>query len=688
MRVALYNPFSPDRPTAESELALRMVVAAGRKGWTVRIVHTIEEVEAFIPDLVVALHHEAPKLTGFPTVGCLWNPPSRFEAHPPALTRVLSYDGFLTAGPGMDRFVATHFFPTHRPAPTAPFYPATHATTLPPRIGPDSLLFYVGSNWDGRRFERLFGRLAEARILAAHGPADGWRHLGAGYAGPLPFDGQALLGVANRCGIGLCLHLPGHTAAGLPNMRVFELAAAGALIVCGRHPFIEEHFGDSVLTVDADAPVETVADAVVAHVHWARATPEAANARAARSQAIFLERFTLERLMEGWPALLAAVRVSCGFTPVSFPATGETVQYVLPVSGAPTDALRHTITSVAAQSHRSVGLILVGDQASLDRAAPLTGDLRDTRLVVLPDDRLAGEALWAGLRATDAPWFGVLEAGIRLFPNHVASLLATADRASVDVVFAHAMLDGPEGWTPAPSDALRRGELPGDRATMPPSAFLARGGLLDDRLLRDPGLGNVVGALYLVRRLVAKATVGAGAASSWLTTLSGEGRSLDLEDRRDIDRLERFDPACPPPATPGAVGAPAAAPPRPAPPGDVGAAILDGVPLLREPRDFATLDPALPVHIFGAGQGGRFVQLELMMMRPDIQIVGFLDSRASGTAWGLPVHRPADLSPDQLTAASIIVASQHVVEILTLLKGFGRLTLYNAYPRIIARTEA
>lgn len=677
MRVALHNPFGPDRPTAEGELAGRMVIAGSRMGWTMRVVHSSTEVEDFSPDLVVSLHGEAPKSTEHPTVGCLWNPPAHVEDHPMALARVLSYDGFLTAGSGMERFVETLLFSTRRPVRTAPVYPTTHAMAMPSQVRQDSRLFYVGSNWDGRRFERLFDRLAAAGVLAAYGPTERWNYLRNGYAGSLAFDGTALLDAANRCGVGLCLHLPGHTASGLPNMRIFELAAAGALIICGRHPFIEEHFGDCVLTVDADAPVEAVADTIIGHVHWARANPEAANAFAARSQSIFLERFTLERLMAHWPTLLAAVRQSCGFLPRS----GASAQYVLPVSGAPLNAVRRTIMSVIAQSHQPVGLILVGDAASLEQAKLLTDNANVTRLLALPDDAPPGAALWAGLREADASWVGVAEAGVQLFPNHVASLLDAACREGVDLVFAHAILEQQGEQTLTPLDVLRRFELPGDRMALPPSAFLANRGLLDDRLLRDPGLENQAAALYLVRRLAAKAAIGAGVASSWLTTLRDDARPLGLRQRQDIDRLERFDPTRPPP--PAATDSDR---PRPAPPGDVGAAALDGVPILHTPQDFKALDPTLPVRIFGTGRGGRFVQLELMA-HPGIKIVGFLDSRTSGMAWGLPVHRLADLSPDLLAMTTVIIASQHVVEILALLKGIRPASLFNAYPYILARTE-
>ncbi|WP_454021048.1 glycosyltransferase family protein [Azospirillum sp. Marseille-Q6669] len=670
MRLALHNPFGSERATAERELAARMTVAGTRRGWVVRIVHSATEIESFAPDLVVALHHEAPKATPHTTLGCLWNPPQGFEDDPQTLARVLSYDGFLTAGDAMRRFVDAHLFPTHRRAPGASLYPTTHAEALAPRIGPESRLFYVGSNWDGRRFERLFGALAQAGVLAAFGPRETWSYLRDGYAGPLAFDGRALLETANRCGIGLCLHLPGHTAAGIPNMRVFELAAAGALMICGRHPFIEEHFSDAVLMVDAGS-AEAVAEAIVGHVRWAREHPAVANAMAARAQSVFLERFTLDHLMSAWPDLVEEARNASRLGPS--PAEGELVQFVLPVDGAPSAAVWRTIESVAGQRHPAVGLILAGSAESLDAVTTwaATPALASQTVLVAGAPR-PGSAIWAGLRRVEAPWFGVIEPGVELFPNHAASLVATAEKAAAELVYSSAALDSGGSWPIVPAGALRRGELPGDRLDILPAAFLARTRVLDERLLRDPGL-NAGAPLYLVRRLAARTS----AAMSGLTTVRAARTTLDAEERLHLERLERLDAELP--AGPGPVR------PRPAPASDAGATILADVPLLHEAADFAALDPERAVYIYGSSRGGRLVQLELMK-HPQLRIAGFLDSTAAGEAWELPVHHLAEVPSSALASATIVVASQHVVEIVDTLKRLGSFAVFNAYPYIATYT--
>lgn len=667
VRIACHNPFGPDQPTAERELAARIAIAGERRGWTVRTVHSAAEIEAFSPDLVVSLHYEAPKTTGFPTFGCLWNPPVQFEDHPQPLARSLSYDGFLTAGASMRRFVEACFFPTHRIPLTAPFYPTTHATALPPRIGPDSRLFYVGSNWDGRRFEQLFELLAQSGLFAVFGPGKAWSHLGGAYVGTLPFDGHGLLSEANRCGIGLCLHLADHTAAGLPNMRIFELAAAGTLIICGRHPFVEEYFGDTVLTIDMGGPVESIAQDIVGHVVWARANPDAANAMAIRAQNFFLKNLALEQLMDCWPDLTDSVRNVTGFVS----ADAELVQFVLPVSGASPDAVRRTVECVAGQSHRSVELIVVGSSPDVEAALkPISASLR-MRLVSGPPARPPGAALWAGLHAVDAPWFGLLNPGTELFPNHVASLLEIARRTEAEMVFGHAMAEVKGAWRPMPSGTLRKGELPGDRLEIPPAAFLMRSRLLTARLLRDPGL-DTAAALYLIRRIAALREP----VSSWLVTLRVPPMAMGAAERGHLERLERCDSTLPAPASVTSFCRSA-----PMPPEASGANLLADVPCLYDAAGFAKLRHGPPVYIYGTSRGGRLVQLELMK-HPDVRIAGFLDSRLSGTAWEFPVRIPTELPVEVLAASTIIVASEYVAEIVEALRQLGQFSILNAYPYI------
>jgi len=641
MRIALDIPFEPNRPSAERELAMRMGFAAAAKGWTARTTSSVAEIEAFAPDLVLALHHDLPKRVAVPTFGCLWNPPAHFEDDADRLARVLSYDGFLTAGSGMRRWIESLLFPTHRTVVAGDLYPSTHDETLAPRIDGASRLFYVGSNWDGRRFERLFTHLAEAGVLAVYGPAAAWSHNTA-YAGTLPFDGRAVLTTANAQGIGLCLHLPGHRASGIPNMRVFELAAAGVLAICDRHPFVVEHFGDCVFTVDTDGPEDAVACQIVDYVRWARAHPEEARAMAAGAQAVFRERFTLDRAMDGWQGLLDTVRRS-----TDAPAT-DSVRFVVDTCGAEADSIARTVASARAQSNGAVDLAILQD-----------------------DGRPAPDKLRTALSSAGADWFGILTPGTVLFPDHVATLLDTAKRSGAAMVYATAVNGDGARWAVFPNEVIRRGDLPGNGCPVPVDAFLVHTSLINDRLLQMPDLGAET-ALHLIRHAARRAAP----VASWRTTLAVP--HPPAKPSPALSRVERLDPDV------WASSGDRRARPT-APPTDIGAPVLESIPVLRDAEDFAALDPARPIFVYGASRGGRLVQLELMKW-PDLRIAGFLDGRATGPAWDLPVLRPTDVPPETLSAATIVVASQHVADIVGTLVRLGRFRIVNAYPYILGYT--
>lgn len=696
MRLALQNPFDPLGPSAERELVERIAIAARRKGWHCRIIRTADEIEAMAPDAVVSLHHEAPKLTEFPTFGCLWNPPVFFQHDQRALDRVLSYDGFLVAGPGMERFVRDMVLATGKPVHTAPFYPTTHALALEPAAGPDSRLFYVGANWDGRRYAAVLRELAAAGVLLAFGAEERWRHLDAGYGGPLPFDGETLIRTAHRCGIGLCLHLPAHAGSGIPNMRIFELAAAGAVAVSDRHPFVVDTFGDSVLYVDTGLSDAALAAAIAAHVDWVRAHPAEARAMAARAQAVFLNSLTLDRLLDPLPDLTARVRESCGFARpaaewLAMDGPAAEVEFVVRVRAGAVEALQATLASLAAQSHARVSVVLAEADGApgAEVGSPLPAQRPDVPPLAI---RRVRGGLWPALQALMAPWFGVLEAGTVLHPNHVASLLRTAAGSGASLVVADAVRREPDeaggGRTLMPAGTLAASTDPATPAAIVPAAtgaLLARRHLLSAPLLRDPALDTLDG-VYLLRRLLDRAV----AMPSRLVTLSwpASGHAPGAtEEAPRIERLERYDPwrsAAPQAgsAAPGAV----AARPRLAVWSDLGSPLVASLPILDGPRAFAALPTDRPVYIYGSSRGGRLVQLELMK-HPGIDIAGFLDSERDREAWGLPCAVPGRLPPAVLASATIVIASQHVSEIARALTALGDLRVFNAFPYIASYTD-
>lgn len=640
IRLSLFNPQAPFHPVAERELALRLAMAVERLGWEASIQTRSAEVEAFDPDAVINLYPEAaPKLTEHVWLGCAWNPVSLVARLTPparagAARHLPAQDGYLVSGPQLE----AHLEGLRPDAPRRPFHPSSPRSHLCPGIGPDSRLFYVGSNWDGQRYPSLLKQLAGAGVLALHGTAERWSHLEEAWQGPLPFDGQAVIKAAQHWGMGLCLHLPQHRAEGVPNMRVFELAAAGALIIADRHPFIEQWFGDRVLYVNTDGGEAAAAESILAQVAWARAHPHIARAMATEAQAVFNQHLCLEALLAPLPDLLnelrperkrgraAPPRLRLG---VLEPERAEimTADGVAPrplPARADMAGLRRTVTGLDGLALRPAGV--EWPAGYLDRMA---GALADS----------AGGAVLAPGLWPRPP----LEGGFQLDPDEDRAL---APRPGESV---------PDGAGPALARlragglCLRTGRLQGMEGEWPDWLSLA----LDLGPLLADGAGGVTLLPLPEPRLV-------------------QGEAGEREGR-------------PWPALTGAVETPI----RLSGIADLMPDLVRDLPLLLRVDEFDILPGTGPVWLYGCGRGGELV-LEALGPVARGRLAGFLDSGRRGRLHGLPLQRPGDLEPAAIAAATIIIAAQYVSDMLSILRALpiAPAHILNAYPFIAARIEA
>lgn len=544
MRLALHLSAHGGMAVAETELARRMVKAAACLGWMAETFTGAEAIRAWRADAVLAMHHFVPKLTELPTFGCLWNPPRYFQHDVGVMRNILSYDGHLVASASIRRFVGDLFHGTGRRPVIGEIQTSTWATPdlAPVTPGPKADLFYSGTNWDGQRLGPLFDLLSRLGILNAYGPPERWQHLPGAYAGALAFDGASFIDAARSHGIGLCLHTGPHRADAVANMRAFELAAAGVVVISDRHPFIEAHYGDSVLYVDTDCSLVEIGRQIVAHVGWVRDHPEAAAAKAAAAQAIFNRDLSLEHYFAHLPDLVDTVRRDRRM--VAVPRTPErpAVDYIVRVGGRPADVVAGALESLADQTHADIGAVLVGWRpvAGLDEVCNrLGGRLRRITKVAVPNTGLRSTALWAGVAAVTAPLFGILDDDDRLHPNHVALLVDRLVAPEVDLAYAGGIrvaADDPECRHLAhlePVDFARMWRV----NYVTSNAWLARTALCDLDVLVDPELEvgeDVVLLLELVAR--ARRVVPSWSPTSEFHWRAGDVRSTAADWRQAVAR--------------------------------------------------------------------------------------------------------------------------------------------------------
>jgi hypothetical protein len=160
-------------------------------------------------------------------------------------------------------------------------------------------LMWLSGGWDKFRssenYRKFIKKLSENVPMKVYGHYNSSSYLASivygGYIPPSIDNIEAI----RKNGIYLLTHSDSHFKGGEPNMRGFEAAAANAVVISDRHPFIVANFGDSFLYFDHTASSDEMYRQVKAHVDWIMANPKEAKAMAAKAHKIFLEKFTLEK---------------------------------------------------------------------------------------------------------------------------------------------------------------------------------------------------------------------------------------------------------------------------------------------------------------------------------------------------------------------------------------------------------
>lgn len=181
-----------------------------------------------------------------------------------------------------------------------PWYPTVYVTDYEPAY-PKKLFYSGGFLWDVTRgsdkYKQLFTMLDRSGYFVVCGPKHKWKHAPNSNIGMIPIDGHSLIDQHHKAGVALVLHAQQHIDGGAPTARIFEAAAANAVIIADRHPFIIKNFGDNVLYIDIDQDAATMFQQIDDHMQWIYAHPNQAQQMAANCNAIYKQKFSLEEQM-------------------------------------------------------------------------------------------------------------------------------------------------------------------------------------------------------------------------------------------------------------------------------------------------------------------------------------------------------------------------------------------------------
>ncbi|WP_310428848.1 glycosyltransferase [Chamaesiphon sp. VAR_48_metabat_135_sub] len=518
MKVAIHNEFF-ETYCAETELARRICIAGARLGWEVIEVGSADAIKSFNPDFVLALHFMTPKLTGFPTYGCMWNPTSFFEQWNPDRSRknILSYDGYLSSSPQIEIWLKDILFGRDKKCFIYPdFYPSCHQTPYQQPQLENPQLVYIGTNWDGNRYQELFERLDRESYMQVYGPSEAWKYLRLSHQGSLPFDGESLVTTLNKAGIGLCLHKQQHIDAAVPSMRIFEIVAAGAVAICEEHPFIERAFGDSVLYIESNSSPKSQVLQISKHVQWVKNNQQQALEMSRRAHQIFTEKYSLEHLLLNILPYHQELIVEKGFIKAVNLAENQEklVEIIVRIGDRSEKLIRRCFDSLANQTYKNIRVVLViyKQLPHLNCIIEKYQDRLDFKLVNSEPSGFRSTQMTAGLNAISADYFGILDDDDAIHPNHIYTLVNILDRSpEIGVAYSGAICN----WeSDEPDSKLENSEL----AHFEPfninklvnldnfivsNSFITRRNLLDKNMLEDPKL-EVVEDFFLLMNLCRK----------------------------------------------------------------------------------------------------------------------------------------------------------------------------------------
>lgn len=520
MKLAIMNSWPNVPLCAEKEFILRSLISLQELGWEAAEVVTSDDIERFSPECVLVTHEFSPKLTAVPTLGLMWSPLAFFYNDPVRIRSLLSYDGFLAGSKGIASYLKDLLYSTGKNAPISdfPFLPTCYRTEISGRLPDRRTLFYAGVGWDGQRHGSLFQALQGNVDMAFYGPPATWKQAGSQYRGQIAMDGRSVVEKIRESGVALCIHKTEHRIEGVPSMRLFEAAAAGAVILTDRLTFTTEKFGDTVLYLDFDQSPEAIANQVKEHMAWIERNPRQAEEKALAAHAIFNRDFCLEEQFQRLPAFLKKVRDAGRFDAPAAIAdvapAGEAhpqVEYIVRVGSRPVTTIDRCLDSLAKQTYKNLGVILVqfksieGFDELVDRYRKVFSSVK----VVSAPPGVRSAAYWAGLNAVTAPYFGNCDDDDVLAPNHVATVLETLWKQP-GVAFAYSgaiqVEEEPGHYTKLPNfNGATANEIPENRSLrffdpfdvdrlmkidnyINSNSWIARRELLDARLLQDPGM--------------------------------------------------------------------------------------------------------------------------------------------------------------------------------------------------------
>lgn len=552
MKIAIHSCFFS---SGESATAQNFMAAGKNKGFDVREFHNTQEIEAFEPDFVINFNFLFPKLTRFPTYAAVGAP---LEEVPEFfLPYLLTFDGYVaSSGHKMQGFATDLCFSTHKAPPV--LYCSGHYVPdfKIPLNGPENAkLTYCGHNWD-KRYLTLLELLSKHEWFSVYGLPDRWKNTKVTYQGEIPYDEHSLLETYRQAGVGLSLQGASFVSYDIMTNRIFEITAAGAVAIVQRMPFIEEHFGDSVLYIDHTKSETDLYKDVVSHMDWIRNNPKEAAEKAERANQILKDKFSSEIMLDRY---VEYHNESMKYGGWSLPTSKESqpeVAVIVRAGGRPIEMLRRAFDSLKKQIYKNIRpiLVLYKKPDYLEDFLEEYSSFFSKIDIVECWDGIRSTTLWAGLNYVydqKIPYLCILDDDDEFFPNHISNLFETLQKNNKkggnaqwayslwleehkEKKFTYCSIEENRSFRFYAPFAK---SIQDESQYLSPTSVFIKTSLLDDDILQDPNMHTGEDG-YLWQFLFSKNLPVPSFRATALQHLHGENSNFETDPRRSFDLLK------------------------------------------------------------------------------------------------------------------------------------------------------
>jgi len=345
------------------------------------------------------------------------------------IRNVLTYDGYLTTSLPVREWIEDISFGARKTAPIA-FYANTVGETKFPEIDySNPSLAYFGSSTEDDKHGRLFQILSQKPYFQIYGSVEKWTHVDpSAVKGQVLSNGNSVLEAYREAGVGLCINKKEIRGGQQATNHIFEIVASGAIAICGREPWIEEHFGDSVLYVDMANDLACLLQEIDTHMAWVSAHPNQAKKIAQKAHEIFVEKFTMEKMLETLFGFHEEVLKTQGFVAGKNRTDEPEVSFIVRTGNRPGWMLDECVNSLAQQTYGKITVLLVqhSPQEGINELEKKYQNL-NVQIIDAPGAK-ASKALWTGLKNVKTEWFCILDDDDKVYPNHLFTLFRTIRR--------------------------------------------------------------------------------------------------------------------------------------------------------------------------------------------------------------------------------------------------------------------